>query len=257
MAIALSDYPTLLNDANLVHYWKLENTSDSQGTITLTNNGTTPFNNAKFTKGADFGTVNPNKYLNYTSLSALTYAQYAAGWTYNFWYSFSNTAGNQNGTAGDYGFMGFYWIRVTNGTSIRQGGLKYEHASSRYSMDWFPNASNAQSEAYGTTASSLGTYSMVTVTYNGTTQIMYLNAGSIMAQNVTFGAYTLNDKQFFMGGLNAGGTCGINGTIDDFSIFSRALTPTEISDYYNSAPAVVISPSSSKSYPMLMPGFII
>ena len=53
----------LFSDANLVHYYKLENTSDSKGSNTLTNVNSVAFNAAKFGNGADFGASNTTKEL--------------------------------------------------------------------------------------------------------------------------------------------------------------------------------------------------
>ena len=54
---------TLFNDANLQAYYKLEDATDDKNANDLTNNGTTPFNAAKFGNGADLGASNSTKYL--------------------------------------------------------------------------------------------------------------------------------------------------------------------------------------------------
>ena len=58
-AVELYSTP-LYSDANLVAYYRLENTSDSKGSRTLTNNNSVTFTSAKFNNGANFGTTLAN-----------------------------------------------------------------------------------------------------------------------------------------------------------------------------------------------------
>src|SRR6478736_10076054 len=52
---------SLINDANLIAYYKAENANDSKGSNTLTNNNTVAFSAAKFNNGFDGGSANTNK----------------------------------------------------------------------------------------------------------------------------------------------------------------------------------------------------
>jgi hypothetical protein len=83
MAAAELFTTSLFADASLVAYWRLENTSDSKGSRTLTNNNTVAFNSAKFNNGADGGATNTNKYL---SLAADTLGMtYTGAKSFSLW----------------------------------------------------------------------------------------------------------------------------------------------------------------------------
>lgn len=79
-------------DPRLVSLYRLENTSDSKGSNTLTNNGGVAFNPAKYNNGADLGASNTTKYLSVAS--DLGIAGNAA-MSVSIWFKAYSTTGTQ------------------------------------------------------------------------------------------------------------------------------------------------------------------
>lgn len=207
----------LRNDPSLVGYWKLENTNDELSSHNLTNNNTVAFNAAQFNNGADFGTSNTNKSLNNTTNLGI------------------------NGT-GATAFS--FWVKVT--TEITSGNYELVHHDSTGGAD---------------------RYFVIQYEYNGGIRRLVIDAGSGTATyNITLGtsnfyhivanrAASDGAIELFVNGVSvATGTAGTgasggnnelsigahsNGTlsptsgiIDDLAIFSRVLTPTEVTTIY-------------------------
>lgn len=61
---------SLWNDANLRHVYKGEDTADSKGSATLTNNNSVTFTAARFDNGFNLGASNSSKYMSVTTFNA-------------------------------------------------------------------------------------------------------------------------------------------------------------------------------------------
>jgi len=213
----------LFNDANLQEYYKLEDTSGKNGN-TLTNNGTTPFNAAKFNNGADGGTTNTTKYLRVAS--ALGYNNTA--YSISLWVKL-----NTEIAANTYCFAEL--VHAGTGTTLV--------------IDYNYNGGSRQIEVYHlrlgiasgnvTAIQSLGTsvWHHMVLTWDATTVKGYIDGAS-------FGT-PANDA-----GTGSGGTSGLtildqrtagsspaSAIIDDVGLFNRVLTAAEVSTLYKDAGA--------------------
>lgn len=206
---------SLFSDANLVSYYKLENTADSKGANTLTNNGTVAFEAAKFNNGANFGSANTTKYLETLQ---------------NF------------GIAGNGNFSISLWLRAqaeiaaatfpiftfsSQTTADRYLNLSYEYnaGTRRLTVD---NAGNAFS--YNLTMGTNDFYHIVVTRTGATASALYVNkvsVGTPTAQGTNAGGS--NRLQLARVG---GGDYG-SWLMDDVAIFSRVLTATEVSLIYD------------------------
>jgi hypothetical protein len=84
----------------------------------------------------------------------------------------------------------------------------------------------------------LNQWSLVTVTLSGTTGTLYVN-GKVVGTNTAmtnhpsaFGASTRN----YIGKSQYGGDPALNGSVDDFTVYSRALSASEVSDLATGTP---------------------
>lgn len=218
---------SLFNDSDLVSYYRLDDTSDSKGINTLTNNSV-DFNGSKFGNGADFGVGNTNKYLSTTT--ALVADQYPL--TYSFWTKINTELSGGDKTYGllsdaridasPYLFYEVYYERVS-------GSNRLFFRRSAY------GSANTKSVTYNV---SLGTtdWHLITMTYDGATLKGYLD-GSLVAQVAASG----NGVSSYSDGLSLGavkysGDANVyypsDAKLDDVAVFSRALSDAEISEMY-------------------------
>jgi prepilin-type N-terminal cleavage/methylation domain-containing protein len=86
-------------------------------------------------------------------------------------------------------------------------------------------------QCFGGYSGANGSWRHIAVTYDGATEIMYLNGQSVYAhtwnQTLITGTTTLRIGQF------TGGGAGFNGLIDDVRLYNRALSAAEIQAIYN------------------------
>jgi hypothetical protein len=213
---------TLFSDANLVAYYQLENVSDSKASYTLTNNNTVAFNAGKFNNAADGGSSNTNKSLSVTDAMGI-------------------------GTTTPCTFMG--WVNITTAPASNAQQALFYHATAATGLargvHYWNNGGTLTlyAESYGAsdvkvtyvTTLTPGTWYHVAYTDDNTDVRLYLNgalvagptaksAGTVAAwiAGVTVLCRSINPYDLYTSGL-----------VDDFAIFSRVLTTTEISNYYN------------------------
>jgi len=79
-----------------------------------------------------------------------------------------------------------------------------------------------------------GTWTHIGFTKTGTTCKIYQN-GSQVGADATVGTTLANAEAMTIGRRNNGADGYVKGQIDDVSVWQRVLTPTEISDLYNSS----------------------
>ena len=212
-----------INDANLVSYWKLEDTSDSKGNNTLTNNNSVVFNSAKFANGADFGTSNSNKSLSIASNLGI-----------------SNSAITMS-----------CWVKLSSEIGSGSWSFFAHHDSSSYTKDyiWYDYNGGARKIIFSHTKNFVGgadveyTINMGTtnwyylsMTYDGTNLYTYVNGAYVGTSSTTGVGNTLTYSGTIIGAKfidnGSGVNCNASAIIDDTAIFSRALSSAEISALY-------------------------
>jgi hypothetical protein len=210
--VELSSTP-LAADANLVAYYKLEDVNDSKASYTLTNNNTVAFNAAKFNNGGDLGTSNTNKYLSIANNLGLTDG---GAKTFMFWVKLKTEIGS-----GTYTF--YNWER--SGTTWNILSYEYNAGTRRLNVD------GAGTDINYTITLGTSNWNHIAVTESsGGTFTLYVNG--ILAGTGTQGSGTSAGTAFGIGANRIGGNLS-SAIFDDFAIFNRVLTATEISDYVN------------------------
>jgi hypothetical protein len=75
----------------------------------------------------------------------------------------------------------------------------------------------------------------ITVVYNGTNTVVYLNGASPQTFPVTFGANS-GPGPFYVGGYSTAGVFSISGRMDEFAMYSRALSASEVQALFADCP---------------------
>lgn len=218
---------TLYNDANLVAYYRLENTNDSKASFNLTNNNTVAFNAAKFNNGADYGSTNTNKSLTIANKLGIT----GGNITFLFWFKASVTPAEG---------VDFELCSQSDGTNFIWYAMRYQRDSGNLQVRSFRNKSGVANQN-DINAIDLGTtgFHMMAMTYDGTTLKSYVD-GSLLGSGTAAsgsGSSGVSDN-FAIGAAVGGGSDFTNGIIDDVAVFSRALSATEILNHYNGTDAI-------------------
>lgn len=234
MAVELY-YKTLFLDSNLTSYFRLNSSlvEDSKGTATLTNNSVSN-GTGLFDGAADFGSSNSSKTLSNASAMGITTT---GARTFSFWYKLGTDISTGKYGLFQHGVSGLnaqWYIRYEyNGGTRRLAFVKLKQGIGF--VEIFQNAT-------------LGTgWNHLALVFDGTNMTGYINGSATSSTNATGG--------------NAGGGSGISigadvegnytpGLIDDFSVFSRALSGAEITDIYS---GTNLRPMDSGS-PMLFGG---
>ena len=214
---------------NLVAYYTGDNTpNDSKGTAngTLVNGATYAtgkINNALSFDGTnDYATFGNN--LDFSGLSPFSF---------NFWVSPTAATANAVFFSKYDGTKGYLIRKSANGNyvniAILSSGSSYISVSSNSIV--IPSNS----------------YSMITVTYNGTPNIsgikIYVNATSdtLSALYQAFSTSASNTSNFLMGCLTTNANF-YGGGIDEIAVWDRVITQTEVTELYNSG--------TGKQYPL-------
>lgn len=243
---------TLFADANLIAYYKLEDTADSKGAYTLTNNGTVAFNAAKFENGADLGTANTTKYLSVMNDMGITNGAVSI----SFWGKI--TAEPATNTIKNL------FERGDSGTDVRHR-ISYEDQSGVKALVFNRQRENVANDQF-TYNVTLGTsiFHHFVITYDGTTVHGFLDGADIgnVASSGNGGSGVFSDY-LIIGARMATQTDNTvslyaSAIIDDFAVFNRQLTAAEILDLYLGGLAI-LTPTQLKSYkrPTRIPGTLV
>ena len=209
---------------NILAYYKFDESSgnpvDTIGSYNLTNNGSTGYSTAKINNGIDFGTSNSSKYLSATLFDP---DSYNSGLSFAFWIKFNTTPAADNDVFSftDAGWGGcFARFRSSNVVDFRFGnGVSSDGGTTSYTGS--SGVFNA------------GNWLHIAMVHNATSNTYYIN-GVQVAQRTT-GTITLaNNGTGFNIGRNIAGVNYTNAVMDEFGIWSRALTADEVSELYNS-----------------------
>jgi hypothetical protein len=229
---------------NIASFWKFDessgNASDSVGSITLTNNGTTGFVSGLVNNAADLGTANTTKYFSSASLPA-------------------------TGSAGNISFS--MWVKVrteaSGGVSYQLWDLRDSTNGVRYSVVYQDNAGVPRISIdrvklnvsdnflnYNVTLGTAGWHHLV-LTYDsslGSNNLVLWVDNSNVAQVSTTGAGgPQGSNGFSIGAVTIGGSYG-NYYVDAFGVWTRTLDSGDVSSLYN-AGAGVQHPFAAASAP--------
>ena len=210
----------------LVAYYKLDessgNASDSSGAgNTLTNSGTTAFTTGKINNGVNF-TATAGQRLSITS--ALGYTS-TVDRTWAYWVKTTT-------------FVGYLVDNTLTDTTGRM--LMYQNTPTSDIRLW------VNGNELATSALTAGTWYYIVITKSGSTYTFYLNNSSL--GTVSPGAvvgYTKN--LFYLGSSFVGGSEG-NAVVDEFGIWSRVLSATEISQLYNGGAGLAYPFATAPTY---------
>ena len=220
---------TLHASAGLLSYWKWNDASgstvaDSAGANTGTWAGTLGsqwgsgiaggagvFNGTN--NQADFGTA-PNP---------------AAGLTVSMWVNPANVVQVAHATI--FGLGGSWWLEGD--------------AAGDNTYQWFVN--NGSDHALQLIALTAATWQHVALTWNGSTAITYVNGVSMGSQGVS-GSLSAAGANHVLAGNRTGFTRWWQGSLDETTVFSRALTVTEIQALYNGGASAPPAGSTEIAY---------
>ena len=216
-AIEFSSTP-LFSDPDLVAYYKLEDATDEIGTNDLTNNGSTPFNAALFNNGADGEAKGSGNYLD-------TGTNFTAAYdTPTSWFGWVKVITEGQAELG----LDTYTFRANPG---RGWHMRYENngGNPRIHFRLDTSGSDAQSENHSIT---LGTtdWHLLGFTSDGTTLINYVDGVAVSAGITLSGTMNVTQPTAIGDGVmtSAGGAFH-----DDYFVFKRVLTPTEVASIYS------------------------
>jgi len=220
-------------DNDIVAYWKLDetsgNASDSVGSRTLTNNGTTTYGPGIINNGAIF-----NGTTQYLSRASETIG-ISNIWTVSCWAKF-----NSLGT----GIYILAWDTAP-GTFNQISLLK--NAADQFRVVINSGVANYK-DYHGNTVFTTGVFYHLAVSWDGTNLILYVNGVAETLTKDDDSAVTMTDPPRI---LNVGGQGGVpffDGTIDEFGYWSKELTSAEILSLYNSGSAITYPYSSNVGF---------
>lgn len=222
---------TLVNDANIKAYYRLEDTNDYKTSYNLTNQGTTAFNAALYNNGADCGASNSSKYLYTNNNMGIT----GGAITLCGWFKLYATNILQplvmQGSATNY--VGYFLYYDGNNTFGLGSGVVLANRQRQLV---------ANNCVYGSKSPGTSSFHHYALTYNGTTLTAYYDGASVGTPTNYSGNGSGVEIDTFRIGNNAGQSGNAYGSIiaDDVIIFNRALSSTEIAQVYNG-----VAPSST------------
>ena len=214
---------------NINAYYKLDDVNDSVASYHLTNNGTTPFNVALIGNGADGGTTNSTKRLTINSQLGMSAA--SANISFSFWVKMNTEIGSC--------IQCFFERTIVEATLPLGYYVRYEYNGGTRRLN-FTRAKHGVADNSFTYNITLGTsawYHLV-LTYDGTTVLGYVNEtqqGSVASSGAGLNDANLTDRFAILASDNGySPTNYASSIIDEFGVWNRALSASEISSLYNS-----------------------
>ena len=200
---------TLISDANLVAYWRMEaNSNDSKAAYHGTDTAITySSGNGKFTQGAGFnGTTSQISIANAAALCPATF-------TFMAWINAVDLADAYNCIQG--------YEDATNGITIMV-------TSTGKIAIYLSGAGGVSYDGTGITTITTGSWFHIAYTYSSGTLVGYVNG--VIDKTVTGGTWGATNpvtEPFYLGRSVTAGRF-FNGAIDDAALFNRALNQSEI-----------------------------
>lgn len=207
---------------NIVNYWRFDeasgNAADAVNSKTLTNNNTTPYAAGKINNAASF-TSGSSQYFNSSDNTVVDVGAGDASWS--FWYNSASAATSAV----------FFSKRVT---ATGQGYYCLIDASDRVFFEPAGSSGTHFVDVRGTTDIANGAWHHIVVTWaNPSTAKIYVDGAdeTVVLTPDTLDSLT-NTIQFNIGAENSPGQY-IDGLMDEFGFWSRALSGSEVSQLYN------------------------
>ena len=234
MSIELEGYSTLRNDANLVHYMRMESATATVGS-NMTNVNSVTFSAAQFNNGGVFSRASDTALYLGSDLGITNGAITFIGWVKftaqpadgDLWPIFDKTDG------GVFVRYGLYYTSSGGTKRLQCRRDRAGVADGGYTVD--QTLSN-------------DTWYQVAYTYDTTNVQGYVNGSAVGTATAASGNGSASAVDAYVLGARAnddGAGDGVNhshdmtGLIDDAAVFSRALTSTEISDFYNASSSAI------------------
>lgn len=198
---------------NLVAYWKLDgNSNDAVGSNNGTDTGITySSGNGKIVQGAGFASGSSSKIIFANAVSG------SGDYSWQFWLKHTSTETSM--MLFSQAFAGSYFFAQINGGS---GPAKFQ----------FADSGDVSFSTSGTPDLHDGGWHHVVITKSNLTWVVYVDGAVDTNFTATINtSYSANALNF---GTYGGGTGNFyTGALDEFGIWSRALTSTEVSQLYN------------------------
>ncbi len=205
---------------NLISYYKLEDTSDSAGSNTLTNHNSVAFNPALIGNGGDLGASNTTKYLDTSNNMGVT----GGAITVSMWIKLYALPVTPE----------VIWAQADT-SSFTENRVSYSKNGAIYQFDIGRTRLGFSGDVFSyVNTLSTSIFNHLVYTYDGTTIIFYLNNVNVGSIGSGGSGNTGTINNFSLGMLYDGTSFPTNAIIDEVGIWGRGLTPTEISQLYNS-----------------------
>lgn len=204
----------LFSDSSLVGYYRAENANDSKGSNNLTNNGTTPFNSAKFNNGFDFGASNSSKYM---SIASGLGVDLSGAYSVSFWFKCATEP-----TSGTFPRL-IDW-RSTTGTT-RYAIINYSNPSGTKQLDVDISGGTG---SYSVTLGTSDFHNIILTCSAGGSAKLYLD--NVQVATATRSTSTSTNNLAI--GAAVGGSLFSSGIIDDVAFFSKELSASEVNSIY-------------------------
>lgn len=211
---------TLINDANLQSYYRLEDVSDSKGSNTLTNNNSVSFSTAQFGSGANLGAANSNKFLSTSATMSID----GNSCTFSFWFKALAEIGSGTWTL----------IDQVNNTSQVELFVKYDFNGGTRRLIFGRNkiGGTEQDVNFNFTAGTAN-FNHIVFVYDGVNVQGYVNGSATTSTAASGNGVSTSTAGISIGASTTGSGGFASVLVDDCAIFNRALTPTEVSNIYN------------------------
>lgn len=225
-------------------YWKLEEASGSRtdevGSYNLTDNNTVTSGAGKIGNAASFDDAN-SEYLSSTTSLGLSMATY---FTYNFWVNITALP-----TASEVDYT-FHW--ADNVTANQKGDVQiqlYNDAGTQQ-IYLYRRDSAGGDQAGANYTLTQGTWFMLTYTWDGSNHKLFINGSAtptITGASTRTGTNTANTPNatfFKMAGSEVDARF-MHGLLDEWGVWSRVLTSSEITELYNGGAGLTYSSATT------------
>lgn len=221
-------------------YWKTDessgNASDSAGGgYTLTNTNTVSYGTGIINNGADTGSANTNKRLTSTGSGGTTIGinDSAQSCTFNWWVNVNTVPASNT--------AGFMWEFAVSTGATNTGYLAVQYYNNAGTPQLYiaRNCNATLDQAGSNQTLTTGTWYMLTYTYDGSTQYLYVNGSStplVTKASSTRGTGTSYIDLFtWYANFDSTPTYGnfLSAKMDEFGIWTRVLSGSEITQLYN------------------------
>ncbi len=215
----------------LVGYWKMDesssNANDSSGNSqTLTNTNTATFVSGKYGNAGNFASAS-SQYFACSDANCGGTSELDIGsnnWSVAAWFKTSSTGVNQ--------------MVITKGAGGSYSYQFYIDTSNKFQFNLVNSVAGNYLDATSTSTYTDGTWHHAVGVFNQSTQTatLYIDGNRVAFDDTTTGTLVSDSTGAFEIGRRADAVGYFNGNIDEARVYSKALTPNEVSQLYNFAP---------------------